>query len=240
VPRELIGDDSEEEDEVDWYEYNADGTPKVERVGPYLSSEAVRLAKPEELPGYDLVTEGGFPQDTDAESMKQPVILGAFGYPILYYVANPRHAARPRAYMAGYDPECTTCIVGVFDLSDNGLFTGQCGENQGCRYPSWDFEGQFRDVDDGHLIKDLGPTDVTDYGQDYVDYFVTDPAGRRTFPYYIMNKTSFESTYDPVQYNPSDASTLPTLTPYRRDSYLLITAGKDAIYGTDDDVTNFE
>lgn len=234
VPRDLL-DPGTDDEEVPWYEYNADGTPKVERVGPYLSSQAVRLAKPDELPGYDLAVPGGaYPVDTDAETMKQPVILDAFGYPILYYVANPRQAAKPRAYVAGYDPECDTCIVGVFDFSDNGLFTGQCGEDEGCRYPGWDFEGLFLDVDDGHRIKQFGPTKVTDYKIDYVDWFDTNDA-RYTFPNYIMNKTLYDSTYD--SNNPDN---VPTLTPYRKGSYLLIAPGKDALYGTDDDITNFE
>ena len=119
VPRDLLDPDADDE-EVEWYEYDTDGTPKVERVGPYLSSEAVKLAKLDELPGYDLVIDSGYPTDTDAESMKQPVILDAFGYPILYYVANPRQAAKPRAFVAGYDPECDLTgdtLVNQFDLA---------------------------------------------------------------------------------------------------------------------------
>lgn len=228
VPRDML-DPGADDEEVEWYEYNADGTPKVERVGPYLSSEAVTLAKPVELPGYDLVVPGGsYPPDTDAESMKQPVILDAFGYPILYYVANPRQAAKPRAYMAGYDPLCETCIVGIFDFSDNGVFTGQCDQSV-CKYNGWDFEAVGP-----HHIKDFGPTEFPDYEGDYVTWF-EDPAAVHTFPYYIMNKTLYDSTYDP-----DVSDNVPTLTPYRKNSYLLITPGKDALYGTDDDITNFE
>ncbi|HUU96361.1 MAG TPA: prepilin-type N-terminal cleavage/methylation domain-containing protein [Phycisphaerae bacterium] len=226
VPRDML-DPGADDEEVEWYEYNDDGTPKVERVGPYLSSEAVRLAKPDELPGYDLLTQKGYPTDTDAESMKQPVILDAFGYPILYYVANPRQAAKPRAYVAGYDPLCETCIVGIFDFSDNGLFTGQCDEST-CKYDGWDFEAVGP-----HHIKDFGPTSYNKY-TDYVAWF-EDPAAVHTFPYYIMNKTLYDSTYDSV-----DPDNVPTLTPYRKNSYLLIAPGKDALYGTDDDITNFE
>ena len=227
VPRNLLDPDSDYE-EQEWYDYNADGTPKVERVGPYLSSEAVRLAKLDELPGYDLVIDGGYPADTDAESMKQPVILDAFGYPILYYVANPRQAAKPRAYVAGYDPECETCIVGIFDFSDNGMFTGQCDASV-CKYEGWDFEAVGP-----HLIKVFGTTQFPDYKADYVAWF-EDPANVHTFPYYIMNRTLYDSTYDSI-----DPDNVPTLTPYRKGSYLLIAPGKDALYGTDDDITNFE
>jgi prepilin-type N-terminal cleavage/methylation domain-containing protein len=229
VPRDML-DPGADDEEVEWYQYNDDGTPKVERVGPYLSSDAVRLAKPEELPGLDeLILEHGQPASTDEESMKQPVVLDAFGYPILYYVANPRQAAKPRTYVAGYDPLCVDCFVGIFCHADNGLFTGQCDAST-CGYFSWDFEG----VGD-HMIKNFGPTTFPNYTA-YVNWF-RDPDNVHTFPYYILNKEVFDATYPD---DPNDLNQVPTVTPYRKDSYLLIAAGRDGVYGTDDDITNFE
>jgi prepilin-type N-terminal cleavage/methylation domain-containing protein len=228
VPRDLLDPDADDE-EVEWYEYNNDGTPKVERVGPYVSSDAVKLAKPLELPGYSDLINLGQPTDTDEETMKQPVILDAFGFPILYYVANPRQAAKPRGYVAGAGTVCDGCIIGVFCHMDNALFTGQCAGGE-CDYFSWDFEG----VGD-HYIKEFGPTTFNNYDS-YANWF-RDADNIHTFPYYILNKSVFEATYPD---DPQNLSELPTVIPYRKDSYLLIAPGNDGVYGTDDDVTNFE
>ena len=64
-----------------------------------------------------------------------------------------------------------------------------------------------------------------------VETFKNNP---NTFLNYIMNQRVFESTYD-ASASPPHA----TMTPYRKDSFLLISAGADAIYGTNDDVANF-
>ncbi len=55
-----------------------------------------------------------------------------------------------------------------------------------------------------------------------------DQTYRYTFSYYILNRNAYES------------SQKRTVIPQRKDSFLLITPGKDKIYGTADDVTNFE
>ena len=233
VPRDLLDPDNEYEEER-WYDYDPDtGNPLVERVGPYVSSEAVRLAKPEELPGADLI--GTNPNEVDQETLKQPVILDAFGFPILYYVANPRQAAKPRAYEAGYDPDTDPDSPrGVFTFADNCLFTGLCVEGV-CHpyYAGWDFAGSGWDFGGGvmHPMGEFGPA-IPDTYQEYVEGFET--MDMRVFQYYILNRSLYESTFDPN--DPGDAA----VTPYRKDSYLLIAPGKDGLYGTDDDVTNFE
>ena len=57
-----------------------------------------------------------------------------------------------------------------------------------------------------------------------------------TFQYYILNKETFEATggYEDEE----ERQQPPTVVPYRRDSFLLITPGRDGLFGTADDVTN--
>jgi len=69
-----------------------------------------------------------------------------------------------------------------------------------------------------HWIKDFGEPD--------------DPGSKpRSFVHYIHNH---QIGYD------DDTDTHTIVAPYNRDTFLLITAGKDGIYGSNDDVANFE
>jgi prepilin-type N-terminal cleavage/methylation domain-containing protein len=101
---------------------------------------------------------------------------------------------------------------GIYTFNDNAIFTGQC-KGTLCRFPWWDFgEGE-------HPLKDFG---------------AADPPTRETiennphsFPYYILDKNAFQATEKR------------SAVPYRRDSFLLISPGRDGLYGTLDDVKNF-
>ena len=57
-----------------------------------------------------------------------------------------------------------------------------------------------------------------------------------SFAYQIMNKQAFETSY--AQTGPADA-TKATVMPMRRDSFILLSPGKDALFGTGDDVVNW-
>ncbi len=198
---------------TEWYDFNGD-VPKVERVGPYLeSAKAVRVK--------DLPQSPTNPQATWGNQREQQVLVGTFGYPVLYYVANPAQAQRTRAHIATYGEP--TNEPGIYNFKDNGLFTGQCTGTLAtggmCTMASWHFQG-----DDSH----------------YLEFFGSEPPDRTlimgevgTFPYYILHKNLYESTLDPAA--PQDVTT----TPHRKNSFLLITPGKDGIYGSSDDVKNF-
>ncbi len=74
----------------------------------------------------------------------------------------------------------------------------------------------------------------------YLEFFGTEPPDRTkimgevgTFPYFILHKELYQSTLDPNV--PENVTTIP----HRKDTFLLITAGKDGIYGSSDDVKNF-
>jgi prepilin-type N-terminal cleavage/methylation domain-containing protein len=240
VPRSVPKDAPKYYEQGEWYVAPAgtsvdDPRYPIARVGPYLPQDRVSMKKPSELTGFAAMKALGAPFTDDNLAMKQPVFLDAFDNPILYYAANTAMYKRLRttAPLAGCDdstdPNRPTDQVGIYTHSDNWIFTGMdgCG---GTPTPPWPLEG----------------AGVITPGQDLVHFgtwtnnlplnpleFLNPPANQYTFPGYILNKTIFESTEkDP---NGLDA----TVAPYRPDSFILISAGVDGIYGSEDDVNNF-
>lgn len=213
--------------------YDEDST--YERVGPYVQPEAVTLRAPKNpdldtnpaLPGAPATP----PMRTDAKSLKQLVFVDAFEMPVLYYAANTRLGKRPESRLASYrrgDPN----DVGVYCMEDNALFTGMCTGTPGggglCTYDPWDLaqtDGGGSGTYDSYKMKYFGPDNPT--AEEIASALESDEDTRHTFVYYIMNRNVFES---------SDEK---TAIPQRQDSYLLITPGKDGIFGTSDDVKNF-
>jgi len=206
--------------------YFTDGIPQDnwEQKGWYA-----RTGEPD-FPGeeYGATAMPGF-QRVDEKTFEQPVLLDTFGFPVLYYASNTRllKAKQVTAPVAGFGCIGTVCLgkPGVYGFSDNGLFTGLCQGSASspgtCTYPAWDFAGVGEDA---HKLKFFGSYDPND--PDTIDEEIN------TFPYYVLNKEVFESTYNVGTGNA-------TLLPYRPDSFLLITPGPDGVFGSKDDVTNF-
>lgn len=204
-----------------WYE-----DPNIPRSGPFIDPGGIKLVKPRELPGFDTVQP---PPDPNAAD--QPVVVDAFDLPILYYAANTRLAGRANARSAvvHYDPNDRgndeVKYPGIYVQSDNALFPGACSKNACYGGPGWDFgAGDQTGSGDYHLIKFFGEFRENNPNKDPNE--MADPKNRHTFCYYITSRSAYEATK--------------TVVPYRSDSFLLISAGKDAVFGTQDDVTNFE
>jgi hypothetical protein len=140
-----------------------------------------------------------------------PVIVDSFGRPVLYYVANPFIAAKPNGLIAAQDD----VTPAIYNFLDNAGFTG-CAD---CSSAGFDFGAGMLPDGNYHKISLFGDAD--------------DPgAFPESFVHYIHDHAVGEPP------SPSEPHTL--VAPHKRDSYLLITAGKDAIYGNADDVNNFE
>ncbi len=221
VPRALQDPDNDDTEQLDWYLPDADGE-LLDRVGPYLPPESRFLVRTKDLPGA--------PAEEDAPpDMNQPVFVDSFGYPILYYAANAAQARRPNANMVVFNSHPDgdghmNGMYGIYSFADNGLFTGACTAAGVCpsSYRGWDLGAGWE-----HKIKNFGATDPPD-----PQVIETEPD---TFQYYILNKDAFRATAGQSDAELQNA----TVTPYRKDTYLLITAGRDGLYGTSDDVTNF-
>ncbi len=237
VPRQLLIDPDPDWAQKGWYDEepgtnNLNYAP-LDRVGPYLEADRVTIALPKDLEGAP--QSGAYPVGTGPETYETPVILDTFGYPILYYAANTRllSAKKQAAPIAAHSDTITDPgdppPLGIYTHSDNGLFTGNHigGSGPGIFDP-WDFAGIGPE---GHKLAEFG-TYTNDLPTDPDE--LADPANRYTFPYYVLNKSVFDSTFDDST-SPSRAS----LVPYRRDSFILITPGPDGVFGSTDDVTNF-
>ncbi len=223
VPVQLRTNRTPGAEQKDWYAMSPTGDnpfAPLDRRGPYLNPDGVKIARPIDLPGMmGAPPLGPSSIQADERSLQQFVILDVFGFPILYYAANPFLANKPGAPLATYDGS----QPGIYNFTDNVLFTGRCLSTT-CDFPPWDFsESGATDPTQVHAISKFGthPNNIPDRTS------VTAEENRHTFPYYILNKNVFESTNGM------------TVVPYNRDSYILISAGQDGRYGTADDVTNF-
>ena len=145
-----------------------------------------------------------------------PMFLDGFGFPILYYRADAAGRRIVDLENAAGDPRLSNA-----DAQDRG-------------YYHWVDNRFLVDADHAdhpdyvNLKRTAGPhnmlsVDISGSNPPTVDELMTQTAYERSFARYILDK-----------------NVRAKLTPQRSDSYLLITAGADARYGTGDDVTNFD
>ena len=175
-------------------------------------------------------TLGGTPPSNgsiDSDENNQYVMVDAWEYPILYYKANPRGTFLCDNTTQGgagadafpiYDPD----NIPFYNLLDNDVFTGSMGASFGngstSNEPGWRFGIEM------HQIRMLGnvenPDDVS--AGPLVNAEITMPFAR-----YIHDHKSEQASVGSVK-------------PVNPDTYLLISAGPDGIYGTNDDINNFQ
>jgi len=213
----------DEDDWLNWYSL----TPAREfrRFGPYIEPDGKIVSTPERYvldnpraadpttgePPPGLNDGFGQPQAIWKNS-KLPFFMDSFGHPVIYYAANLKVTA---PYTTG--TRGSSLQVGVYDQSDNAEFTGaESGNGLFARERTgWDFTG----AGVGHRIKLLG------YTRNQTTWPNVD-----TFAAYLSDRNVFESSR---QGNDG------RIWPYRPDSYVLISSGKDGIYGSEDDIRNF-
>ncbi|MEW6251961.1 MAG: prepilin-type N-terminal cleavage/methylation domain-containing protein [Planctomycetota bacterium] len=195
--------------QVGWYD-NPDPNNPFDRTGPYLPNAPVKA--PKDLPGGD-------PSSTTVQQ-NAPVFIDSFNTPILYYAANSRYAERGAANPTSYVGPPTE-YQGVYTFMDNALFTGLCHDGGCGLYQPWNFGG-------GDQKLKYGPQNWTNTPT-APDWKTVLPNNPKSFAYYLlMDKSENTST-----------NKLNSSAPIRRDSFILLTAGKDGVFGTGDDVTNF-
>ena len=195
----------------EWYKPKPEGLEgPLDRVGPYLDPDSVELVRTDELPGQ-------YNENTIDPDLVAPVIVDVFGRPILYYVANP-FGEIPAT--ATEEPDADG-KVGVYVHEDNLGFTGTDGDGDGAgpAEAGWIF---------------TRPHELTAFG-DPDPGLIDLPANLKSFTYYIVDKEVLEQT-DPTGDEPEDR----TVRAVRSDSFLIISAGRDGIYGTPDDISNFD
>ncbi len=204
-----------------WYDMDplGNGGGPLDRIDPYLDPGGVKL-----MATRDIVHRGepdSSLMDMDkSDGLAAPVIVDPHGRPLLYYLANPR--GKTLTQQSALSGDWQNGLTPYYVYDDNTGFTGTDGLD-GLRFKA----GLVQDrasTKNAHLISRLGvdtPAAIQD--TDNLD----------TFTHYILNKQIYDN---------SGSSSVPnsqTIRPYNPETFLLITAGRDGIYGNVDDVNNF-
>jgi hypothetical protein len=198
-----------------------EGEPLVPRYGPYANTdqllERVRtfrdLFEKDEVfnpPSFAPWTSGGGPE------WEHQTFTDNFGYPILYYRA--RRGARALVDVS----HSSRKVPGVYHPPDNAAITGlQWSSPDGTVYNDEGLSptGSGKRL---HLMREVAG-DVTPV-TDVKELDPRDPAFayRDTFEAYV-----------------ADLSVSARPTPVNKDSFMLISPGRDGRYGTPDDIANF-
>lgn len=195
----------------EWYfptDITADPIP---RASTYVDATKVRLVKTGELLGRP-------PAGVQIDAPNVPVIVDTFDQPVLYYAANrsgsPRNMVEREHRSDSKYPDGPP----YYFHQDNELFTGvPTGPGPEDFDPGWDF-GNGGD----HWIARAG--------DDLTAADIGDDENRNTFARYILDNNAYAALQRPDDKDP--------LRPANADSFLLISAGTDGLFGTSDDVNN--
>lgn len=218
-----------------WYDEMALGADvKIERAPLYVDPGGIKTVLTERIIGKP--NQALFPHWADMKSM--PVIVDAFDQPILYYAANAfgkptNMVAKKRDPTNSYNGGVQEKGPPFYFHQDNQPFTGD--ED----LPGWDFGGGT--VHGLHAIQHAGhDLDADALSAPYDEDLKPGDAGYRapTFARFILDRAQLR-TFDKLREDMKPVDPNTPLTPANAKSYLLISAGVDARYGTADDVTNF-
>lgn len=188
------------------------------RFGPYIEVDSKVIQTPDQYggalpPALDPLNSAA--GSSNWNNGKLPFAVDAWGYPVLYYRAN-EHARHP--FATALPPVADVDLLGVYSQMDNAAFTGSAvtgdeGLNLGA--------GAVAGASQYHWLYDIG-------------WDANTPTTRP------LDKTFASAVYDREVFD-QQAGTGNTgnVRPRRPNSFILISPGKDAIWGTGDDVTNF-
>ncbi len=222
IPRRNVPETQEYEgnpdgEEVKWY--GLDGTTdRLDGLPQYVSTKTVKIKQTVELPGkppgsgQNAFLGWQLDRSNPSEEDKLPVFVDPYGYPILYYVSSsfPRSISTENE-LPDYAPPCV-------DLDTSGVsekLTYIHADNAG--FTGSDLSGNMNPgwnfkVQDDHPIGIVCAGDVET------------PSWANYIHSHEIEEQSDERTLRPV--NP--------------DTFLLFSPGQDALYGTADDIKNFE
>jgi hypothetical protein len=146
----------------------------------------------------------------------QPLFVDAWDRPILYYRANPG-----AKFMVGDDAGAP----GIYNQPDNGLITGS---DAGDVYNSvgMDFGAGARPNDPTKLHK------ISRIAAAYPPLVPVVAGGINE----VLEADAYKNSFARFILDPKVRA---RNTPVRKDSYLLISAGADAVYGSVDDIINW-
>lgn len=187
------------------------------RFGPYIEVDSKIVQTPDQFGGAlpaaldPLNSAAG---NSNWNNGKLPFAVDAWGYPVLYYRAN-EHARHPFATQL---PSGDAATLGIYSQMDNAAFTGSAvtgdeGLNLGA--------GAVAGASQYHWLYDIG----------WVPGSPNNRPDDKTFAAAVYDRELFDQHAGPGNTG--------NVRPRRANSFILISPGKDAIWGTSDDVTNF-
>ena len=202
-------------------------TRTIDRAPFYLDPGNTKTRATKDLPGRPPPSDVRAFPDWDLMG-SLPVIIDAFGQPILYYVAN-KHGRKTNMveemHLQDNDMYNRTAMqeqgVPYYFHQDNEGFTGTVSSDPAANEAllGWQFGGR----PGGHAIGTPGDKLLP------ADLILVD--NRDTFARYIIDRKIYAAL------SASTASSAP-LRPVNADTYLLISAGPDGRFGTVGDVSN--
>lgn len=173
-------------------------------------------------------------------NISRPVVYDTYDFPILYYRANSRSRwSFSRTGTGTADPTGTAYAdsLGVYNQMDNASITGGYNLNYDTDpLAGWDFAGAG--LPPGatavHYLGDFGIYPLATATIEQKQTAVNTP------PWSPGNPDRRGKTFVNYLHNENALSTGGVVKPLSPDTFILISAGEDGIYGTDDDVTNFK
>ena len=200
--------------QVRWYRPKPTDAP-IDRPGNYVSVDRLRIQTFNDLPNIKNSAMIPNRRVFSPTAYVAPYFADAFGWPILYYAARTHGkilAVRKQGDLYQRN------LTGIYVHEDNGAITGT--------------EGGSGKVKDGFMFLKRQPHPLGRFGpSNYAE--LEDKKWEGSFIERIHDhRIELNDGHEDHDHGPS-------LVPYNPKSYLLITAGKDALYGTQDDVNNF-
>lgn len=188
-----------------------------DRRKPYIPADGVDITSANEPP------EDGFGRTPNTLGEPQPLIDNVvcrvfrdkFGWPILYYRANPTANQNTPIIQTGLNTQAALYGDGIYDGADNEVFT------------SWDCT--------------TAPTQPTNlqhrvcHANQAMNLPV--PAGVAQLP---NNFAEFIRSFRATSYDNVNPDLIVRARPVKADRFILWSAGKDGIWGNLDDVANFQ
>jgi prepilin-type N-terminal cleavage/methylation domain-containing protein len=193
-------------------------TARMERKSPYVENANKMVRRDDD----GLFGQGNSP---DHKSTGRLVFFDVFDSPVLYYKANPR---APRPFCRdGADADANN--AGVYNFQDNARITGSVGPTTTNPLASDSTAWAFVEGVPNHAIGRYAGTAGTT-----TSYTNADLELKYSFINYIHdhNVDSMNTA--------ATTATPPPRTAVNPDTFILMTAGPDGRFGTDDDVANFK
>lgn len=208
---DLNGNNSWRDDVANLYSI-VDNKAAYPRSGPFVSLEKLHVARQYGRGLFEI-------QKHSVKGMTSPCFLDAFEYPILYYRANP---AGTRIAQKLYFDAVDATTTGMYYLQDNMAITGATNALWGQASPP--------------TLAGLNLGRGISHPLGFFADSIADAGDVTTKNQQIATQTGIGRLI--LDRNVANVTTV-ALRPQRPDSYILLTPGPDGLFGTADDIGNF-